>query len=230
MSKDLFLIPGYIQKSLRARVLEERNRSEKPGMSRYLLELYEPLQRSLYRSYFVEIKEEPSIISKWLFCPHSPQVYPETGPYQGTISCFRDEKGVTISSSDLGGEDRAILCVSEEQAQEYLRFLEKAKKTVYDPCIREDGKRSQCRIIKDLTLDHKKGYWLAELDPPALTKEGQEFSRVFFFLKDMPLPGQITNVDYILLREDEVEDFLGPRIKREYQSDEIGLPAPDYKI
>lgn len=191
MAKDFYLITLKMQKPLRCKVLAKTTHPQ-PEKNRYLIELDNPIPQSFYGWDATDESEKP--FSKLRFQPHGGnQPWTKTGPFRGTACSFLDETNATLDSS-AGGLERAILCTSEKQAQEYMRLLEESKKGPYllDVCGRKLPTRD-CRIVKDVILGGWKGYWLAEVNPPFPAKAfkmEKEFSRVLLALNDLPVPGQ----------------------------------------
>lgn len=193
MIKDFYFIGLTIQKPMRCRVLGEKNISGKPGRSRYLLELYEPIPTSTYLKSITS--EVPKFISKLLFIPHGWEQARTEGPFWGTVAASRDETKVNLEYYDGLAGDRAILCVSEQQTQEYMQFLEESRKEQYllDLCMATPPEPTRnCCIVKDIVVNGGKGYWLAEVDPPypAPLLPAKSLSKIILALKDLPVQGQ----------------------------------------
>lgn len=195
MTKEFYLITLKLQKPLHCKILKEEIRPR--GMNNYLLELENPLPRSVYLS----LRRDESD-TRFGFYPTGTmdaqgvlrQSYGENGPFRGTIYSVQDVTNIDLDSP-IGGLERVMLCVSEEQAQEYMQFLEEAKQGPYilDICGMKLPPRD-CRIIKDVVFEGgEKGYWLAEVNPPfpaqAFGME-KDFSRVLLALGDLPVLGQ----------------------------------------
>ncbi|MBI4739434.1 hypothetical protein HY772_07890, partial [Candidatus Woesearchaeota archaeon] len=251
MSKDLYFIGLEIQKPMRCHALDEENPSGRPGMSHYLLELYEPIFRirpSLYKGgYWAGGQDNVgNVVAKLLFFPTGvsdkngvvKQPYGETGPFLGTVGCFGDDSKAALDGN-YSIVDRAMLCVSEKQAQEFLQNLEALKKKRY--YLDFFGTRS-AEVIKGLTIDGRKDNWLLKISPPV---RGHYFGRVkdiaylVFYFKDFPRPPNFDALGggaspfhedaVIKVIEDSFteEDYQWAFIKGGHYSDEcVLLPFP----
>ncbi|MBI4667865.1 MAG: hypothetical protein HY747_01570 [Elusimicrobia bacterium] len=136
--------------------------------------------------------------SKLLFFPHGPQPYASTGPFWGSVGCFRDDTTAKLDSLDTRIDDRALLCVSEDQAKEWLKILEEAKNYHYLLEFNCNFPSANCQVIKEIAIDGRKEYWLAEVNPPLpgrLYKQKKDLPRVLLQLRDFPLPNFPLPVD-----------------------------------
>lgn len=199
-TKDFYLItlkfqrPAPCQAVMKEISLEPENKNDsfflQPGVLDVWKKAKAALKKNLGGYYYLLklnrsfLKDEPgrhltdSSKLDIAFYPHGQQPYPRMGPFLGTIDA-----------------DGAVLCVSEQQAREYMQFLEESKKGPYllDLCMATPPEPTRnCRIVKDIVVNGGKGYWLAEVDPPypAPLLPAKSLSKIILALKDLPVQGQ----------------------------------------
>lgn len=189
MPQEFYFLGLGLRRFIRCNVLEEKILPGE-GRKQYLLALQTPIPKT--RIYSIG-SDQSGIITKLLFLPHgSPQPYPQMGPFWGSVDCFQDETKAEVNSLDTSGTiDRALLCVSEKQAQKWVQILEDLKNHIYSFDFGDGTPHRECRIIKEFRLDNLWTYWLAEFKPPfpcALYKKNQDISKVILRLQDFPIP------------------------------------------
>ncbi|MBI4739364.1 hypothetical protein HY772_07505 [Candidatus Woesearchaeota archaeon] len=194
MMERMYFIGLSILEIQPCRILKKKESSNPEFEADFILEFATPIPAEIYN--------RPKDISKVIFASH---VLKGQKSIYGSIICPRREERMDRIDFDMpefewqegssmpiltynnSVEDRAILCVSEEQAKEQLRFLEEAKNRRLRHISLERSEGADCRIIQWLTIDHRKNYWLAELIFPLSGKKyGQEkdISKVILRLND----------------------------------------------